>query len=194
METLVSNNKSMINLIQWSHKLQKKFNEFCCEIEGDAIKGDRIRNMRHRKHRYESIQKPVGRFILFLDAILMVAQWVVVHRAGESEELHAIDFLLNVNEETLLSIAFCADAGDEGMKMIREVDTEKHDTSRVATTLATLVAHMDYLFVQAHAPEYGYTAYLLALLERPRTVWMRGIPETRWAKTARPRRASSPDV
>ena len=62
----------------------------------------------------------------------MVAQWCVVNRAGETEEIHVLELLLATNEEVLICVALCADAGDEGMVMIRDVDTEKHDASRVA--------------------------------------------------------------
>ena len=138
MTVLLTQNSSMINSIQWSHKLQDMFNKFCREIEGDKVSGERIRNMRHRKHRYESMQKPLGRLILFLDAVIMVAQWVAVNRPGGAEEVNALEFLLTIDEEALICVALCADAGDEGIQMVRDVDTEKHDTSRVATILSII--------------------------------------------------------
>ena len=64
MHILLPQSKSMINLKQWSHKLSDKFNEFCLKLEDDAVKGDRIRNMRHREHRYDSVQTPLGRLII----------------------------------------------------------------------------------------------------------------------------------
>ena len=66
---------------------------------------DQTKSLNKARHDLQSFKYSKQCKLNNLDAVLMVAQWVVVHCAGEIEELHAMDFHLTVNEETLLCIA-----------------------------------------------------------------------------------------
>ena len=74
-----------------------------------------IKNMGAAKHRYESWAKPLGRFTIFLLAIITTADWMMVTRRGKSEGKDAESFLREVDEVQCLSIALMADSSDEGL-------------------------------------------------------------------------------
>ena len=62
-----------------------------------------MRDLQSAKHRHGSTQKPLGRFILFPDAMLSTAQEILRTRNGRPMESARL-FLNTVNEEALLQL------------------------------------------------------------------------------------------
>lgn len=68
------------------------------------MRANRVRDLQSAKHRHSSTQKPLGRFVLFTDALLSTAQEIVKTRTGKPVE-SARSFLRSINEESLLQLA-----------------------------------------------------------------------------------------
>ena len=44
-----------------------------------------LKNLQMRAHRFNSVARPLGRGILFYEAVVMVAVWCTVHRRSKAE-------------------------------------------------------------------------------------------------------------
>ena len=67
----------------------------------------------------------------------------------------------------LLLLAMLSDAGDEGVIVVRCGDTERADPADAAFNIARFVARIEYLFVQGHCVNCGYTKVMLEFLKHP---------------------------
>ena len=52
-----------------------------------------MKNLQMRAHRFNSVARPLGRGILFYEAVVMVAVWCTVHRRTKAEAETAELFL-----------------------------------------------------------------------------------------------------
>lgn len=120
-------------------------------------------------HRFDSVQKPMARFILHLDALLSVAQRIVRDRKGEVEGKASGAFLAFMSNEVVLQIAMIADAGDEGATLMRFLDVEGLDTARMPHDINRFLTHVTNLFCDRSCLRLpGYTKHALELLRRTR--------------------------
>ena len=125
----------MLYMIEHSETIAGIFNKYCNDVEGTGICATRIKNLKKRKARFESCAKPMGRMIMWFDAVVMTALWVTEHRKNTEDESYAIEFLLALTPEALLTIAMVTDGGDETLRLIRYADTEQHDIAEFAMAL-----------------------------------------------------------
>ena len=65
-----------------------------------------------KNHRFDSLQRPLGRFVLFFDAVVELAVQLAMSRTGRPQE-DAINFLDYIDEEKCIQLAMLADAADE---------------------------------------------------------------------------------
>jgi hypothetical protein len=168
---------SVVNRIKNSVLLSDKFNSFCRQMEDSPIESVRIKNLRFAKHRFDSIQTPLGRSVLMLDALIMTAMWASVNRQGQNVASDMDDFLEFITEERVLTLALCADAGDEVIRIIRYIDTEGHDIAEVPHEINACLSRLDALFVKRKALESGYTKFAIDSLQaKRRTYFIRREP------------------
>ena len=103
-------------------------------------------------------------------AEVLAALWVTEHRKGTDDESRAIEFLLALTPETVLTIALVADSGDETLRLIRCCDTEEHDIAEFVMEVLIYVNRLKWLFLDGHCRREGYTAHCLDALKRNRSV------------------------
>ena len=112
------------------------------------------------------------------DALISVAVWLTTHRKGQHVAELAQDYLENLTNESLLSLAVMADCADETMQFIRFLDTEEHDMSQVQLQVQTMLSRLHYLVIEQHVKDSGYTDHMVQQLRRPRGFLVRGRPKT----------------
>ena len=133
----------------------------------------RIRDLQAAKQRFSSTQKPASRFILYLPALVATATEVQARRAASDIGRRATEFLKNINEEALLTLAMLADAGDESSMVVRFFDTKDHDIADTPQMLGSFIDRISHLFLgRACLSEtivdgivcHSYTSYTIDLL------------------------------
>ena len=68
----------------WQHAVEKMQSNI----------GNNIRNLGMAKHRLESVSKPIGRFVIYLEATVATATWAMHKRQGRSEAGSMAAFLV----------------------------------------------------------------------------------------------------
>lgn len=121
--------------------------------------GNRIRDLQSAKHRFASTQLPLGRFVLFFDAILGVAHKIVQTRTYQPEGASAQEFLDFIDEEKLICLALLADAGDEASALVRFFDGDEYDVAASPVMIRSFLNHIDHLFLRRGALTCGYAAH-----------------------------------
>lgn len=133
-------------------------------LTASPIEGDRIKDLQSAKHRFASTQKPLGRFVLLLDAILATAHEIIDRRPGKAEATYAYEFLEMFDEEQFVTLAMLADAGDEAAALVRFFDSEAYDVASAPAEIRVFLERADLLFLQRGAETSGYTGYALQLM------------------------------
>ena len=158
--------------------MSQKFQEFCQHVQSCPVTANKIRNLKMKKHRFDSLQRPLGRTILWLDAVIMTAIWVVAHRKGQAVAKACAAFLAFLSEERVLMLGMCADGADEAIRIVRYLDTECHDISEVPLETMAFLSRIDFLFTQGNCVNLGYTAHCLTCLKRARGFMLGDEPKT----------------
>lgn len=168
MQTWILGKDSITQKIENSPMFASVFAKYCKEVQERQVDGARIRDLRAKKHRFASYTKPLGRSVLFMDAVISTAIWISVKRKGLPEAAAAEQFLTDLSEPKLLMLAMCADCADECIGITRLLDTEDTDNALVCYELEVFLKRLYFLFVEAR-PLY-ITSVLEAeslLLRRP---------------------------
>ena len=147
-DTLILSPASMTRTIQSSDVLGHIFHNNCQLADG-KVSGRRIKNLSLRKHRFDSVQKPTGRTILYIDAVIMTAIYASVHRKGQRDGDRANAFLSYINERRLLLLAMMADAADECIVLVRFLDSEDYELSTFMLEIESCMSRLHFLFVEA---------------------------------------------
>eukprot|EP00439_Symbiodinium_sp_Y106_P057391 s6343_g8.t1 len=116
--SLVTGRSSITQLIQHSFDFKQWYAEATGASKSKAVSTS-FKTLRAALHRYESLVTPLSCFVLDLEAILSVAMRIARERSGEQAGRSAASFLAAVEPEMLLTAAMLADAGDEGLQLIR---------------------------------------------------------------------------
>ena len=159
---------SMVNVIENSNIFKAKFQEFVQQSTHSF--GIHIKNLSLAKHRFDSTQKPVGRMVLFMDAVISVALYIVAKRARSSREGKiAEDFLRGLTMEDYIQLAMMADAGDETIMLVRLCDSEDFDPATSTHELAEFKRRIMYLFQHGGCLRTeGYTLFAINACRRVR--------------------------
>ena len=80
LERIIRDGGSMVSAIEHSPDLSGVFKGFCENMTDNPVKANGIKNLKMRKHRYDSLQRPLSRLCLWLDAFLMTAVWTMINR------------------------------------------------------------------------------------------------------------------
>eukprot|EP00438_Fugacium_kawagutii_P007891 Skav203673 [mRNA] locus=scaffold259:498:3152:+ [translate_table: standard] len=171
-ETVIAGRRSLTNLIQNSDTLGQVFADFSDRCIDCPVSGAQIRNLSRRAHRFDSYQKPLGRFCLFTSAFLETASWIQVHRQCDKEQHQAASaFLQWMSPQKFLILAMCADAADESLLLTRHFDSEGHDLATLHSAAESYVSRLKYLFLQGNAVRTtGFTSLMLKWLQKARAV------------------------
>lgn len=149
LDLLVYGKASITRRIQNSPVLSSIFAKFVQESEANVVSSGHVRNLQMRKHRFDSVLRPLGRFILHLEAVLQTAVWIAVQRRGEPQGREAEAFLAGISEAHVLLAGMCADAAHESIILVRFLDTEEHDVAEVPVECAAYISKLHYLFNEA---------------------------------------------
>lgn len=169
-----ADHKSLVNRVMNSPDLSKVFNGFVQKIFNSPFKASRIKNLKFKKHRYDSMQRPLSRIIVFFEAFVMTAVWILVHRAGTEVAKDAEHFLLYIDNEKAITLGMCADAADEVIVLIRYLDRESYEIAHVILLCLALLNRIKFLFVDGNAVHLGYTSYIMNVLKSARVFHVKG--------------------
>lgn len=178
LETNIHGGQSMVSLIQNSPHFQEVFKGYCQKIEANPVCCERIKNLSCRKHRFDSLQRPLSRLCLCFDAIVSTAIWITIHRKGQSQAEAAATFLDGLDHESLLLLAACADCSDEAMTLIRFLDSEEHDLAHVQLECQSMLSRLHWLIIERNLQRCGYTHHMAEQLKRARGFLVRGKPKS----------------
>ena len=178
--TVVSEKSSITKLVDNSDTFNSWFGEAIHQAEQKPVLSERIQSLRYAKQRFDSTAKPLGRAVLFMEALIAVAQKISTVRGRSSEEgRRAESFLSFIGPEELLTLAMAADAGDESLMLTRLADDEAMDATTwphhcedYLQRLLTLFGTSEFCF------ESGFTRYMLEFLECRHVYFVEGNPRS----------------
>ena len=174
---LIRDRDSIASVIFKSDVFKRIFHARVAQTVDCPVDGSRITDMASAKHRFASSQKPVGRMILWLDAVIATAHEIVVRRkAGKREARSAVRFLdMVMDPDRLIVLAMMADAGDECSGLLRFFDS-RFDVAETPHVISTFLHKIDCLFLRREVEKCSsYTAIMLkSLKERQRLVLSSG--------------------
>ena len=185
---------SITNLIQHSHIFKSWFvvNETSVQrrlvqeaqhragqgvqaIDNVPILSCAFKDLQLAKQRFDSTQKPMGRFCLSFEAIVLTSMQIATRRAGKPEGKAAIGFLHFCSDlEHVLQMGMLADAGDEGMMFTRFCDSETMDLAMVSYEIRKFLHRIKVLFIDGHAVHLGYTKVMLTAVQAVKLVILPG--------------------
>ena len=183
--------KGIARIIQSSKGISKMFHRACQEVLDAPCSGKRVKNLQYRKHRFDSQQRPLAKFILFFDAFVKVAIHLAADR-NHSDTAHAEEFLSQVTDQQLILLSMCADASDEAVRLIRYFDSDTWDIASMQYECSVYASRLKHLFLDGQVVHSGYTQHMLETLKKSRGWLCRGRPRSiPWRRPCRVCRRSS---
>ena len=162
LDQYITSPESMVALIQYSPDLKHLFE---VAVLSDDNAPFSVRNLGWAAHRFDSMTRPLSRFIVLFDSVWACGIDVWNKRKGTRPSERAHSFLSESSPESLLQLAMLADGSAETLDLIRFFDRETFDSAAVAETLTQYKHRLDTLFVQREVLQCpGHTTHLIALL------------------------------
>ncbi|CAE7323992.1 unnamed protein product [Symbiodinium sp. CCMP2592] len=168
---------SVTQMIEHSTVLSSVYHTYCQKLESCPIHSKRIKDLRAAKHRFASLQKPLGRCVLTWDAVMSTLLWAAANRTG-AERQRCVACLSTLTEERLILMAMCADVADENTRALRYVDSEDWDPAEWPKELGMLMDRLHFLINKGGVLDQGYTACMLDLLREQRGFLVDGAAVT----------------
>lgn len=173
LEKYVRGKRSIAIAIEKSLELKEVYARYVTKCQDSC--GITVRNLSQRKHRADSLQKPLGRFILTHDAMRLTAKWITCNRVGTVDAEVAAAFLKDFGPEEHLQLGMMADAGDETIQLVRFCDVEGLDLAKAPEECRLLDERITYLFDGKRCLEtMGYTKLALEGIKRIMTCQLKG--------------------
>jgi hypothetical protein len=137
--------QSPAQLIHRSPDLRADFGKILKTMEPDNKKY--VSNLRAAKHRFESLQKPLGRTIKYFSAVHALMLRVACVRTSRPQQ-SAKQWLEFVAEtpRNVLMCALLADAADEGMLLVRSFDSEESEINQIGGLIHCFLVRIYDLF------------------------------------------------
>ena len=165
---------SAARMVQNSEELRSQFRARLAR--SPTFRRSKIRNLRAAKHRFESLQRPLGRACKLLRPLVALMAQVANERRDDAAK-KAKEWLAFLAEspQHALQCGMLADAADEGMLLTRPCDAEAMDVASLAARISTFLDRVTNLF----GPNSrcltvpGYIGIILEQLRQP-TVWFVG--------------------
>ncbi|CAE7547558.1 unnamed protein product [Symbiodinium sp. CCMP2592] len=162
LDQYITSPESMTALIQYSADLKHLFE---VAVLSDDNAPFSVRNLGWAAHRFDSMTRPLSRFIVLFDSIWACGIDVWNKRKGTRPGERAHSFLSESSAESLLQLAMLADGSAETLDLVRFFDRETFDSASVAETLTQFKHRLDTLFVQREVLQCpGHTTHIIALL------------------------------
>ena len=135
------------------------------------------RTMSAAKHRFCSLSKPLGRFILHLDAVAETLSRIAALRSDDSG--WAVSFMEGCTSESIVTLAMCADMSAACLDLTRFFDQENMDIALVNLEVGqffhslearvlckTWVFHQQVLFTEGQCFHlHGFTKHAIEVLK-----------------------------
>jgi hypothetical protein len=131
------------------------------------------------QHRFESARSPLGRSIVWFDALLPTANQMYAERKCTDKvgrSCHA--YLHFIDDEGVLQSGMLADATDEHMCLLRPTDTENSQKQKLVTSIENFITRVDHLFNAGGCFKCGYTKVCMKLLGRTRMICIDGVAKS----------------
>ena len=162
--------QSPTRLIQYSCHFKQIFatNIRKQEAEISEVKAHEfLKDLGFAAHRFESLQKPLSRIILFWPAFLTTLVQISWQRRGLEEGTRVLDFLQWLSPQKCLLVAMMADAGQESLELTRMVDYQNFPVEDLPFNLSAFMTRLRCLFVgnQPLCLSTGFTGRMLRLLQ-----------------------------
>jgi len=141
---MIMGRTSVVQIISNSKEFRSWF-ERNVQAMSSHIAG-KVKNLRAAKHRFETFSKPLARLVLFLPAFLKTAQEIASKRDDKPEGRAAAAWLSALTPANLVLLAMLADAGDEGLGLIRAADNEAVDIATMQATVSSFLRNIETLF------------------------------------------------
>jgi hypothetical protein len=166
-ETTVWDNTSVVQVIDRSDVFRQWFREYTAQDSARSAL-PRVSNLSSAKHRFESCSKPLSRFMLHLVAVFKTCHRIASTRDSSHEGGLVRNWLKTVSNEDLLQLALLADAADEGLLLVRQMDSEQFDLASLHATVAGFLARVDFLFKRGGcmAVEHSFVQNCMNMLSR----------------------------
>ena len=172
------NSESIVQQIQYSDVLRQVYARNLRALQYSPLWNQMSDKWFAAKHRFDTWSMPFARVCLTLDAVIQTAQSAHEERRNERIGKTGEQFLDLLSEETVVLIGMLADAGEENLQLVRKLDSEKTTSGSLAAEMQNFVMKLEVLFMNGAVLKSGYTAHVLELLERPRTLYINEVAKT----------------
>lgn len=163
----VADRRSITKLIMNSPDIKAMFVKHAKALEGNVVKGDRVKDLGYAKQRFSSTQKPLTRHVLFFPAMIATACEVSIRRKDSAPGKAAAEYLGWLDSEKAIQLALMADAGEEVNGFLRFYDDPQYDIADAPGELRALVQRLNVLFIQQKAGSLEtYTKVMLQRLDK----------------------------
>ena len=165
-EGTVWHKHSVVQIIDKSDVFRQWFRDYATQVSKRSGKPC-ASNLSSAKHCFESCSKPLGRFILNLVAVFKTCHRISVTRDSSHGEGGLVrNWLATVSSEDLLQLALLADAADEGLVLVRQMDREQFDLATLHSSVGDFVERVRMLFKEGGCMtmEHSFTQHCMDLL------------------------------
>jgi hypothetical protein len=117
----------------------------------DSVSGSefsRGQTLAAAKHRFCSLSKPLGRFILHLDAVAETLNKIAAMKGTEAAQW-ATDWMDGCTSASVLTLAMCADIGAAAVDLTRFFDSEEMDIAEINSEVAVFMQSLQACHVVA---------------------------------------------
>ena len=124
----IDGKNAITKAIQFSPVLKKWFAEANSRSDVRTRITTKVADFAWAKQRYDGITQPLGRFVIFIESLVAVANLTIGIRPNDPA---AIEFLSHLDNESYLQMAMMADATDELSRSVHAFDVDMLDESDV---------------------------------------------------------------
>ena len=166
---------SLCRRVQYSDVWKIRFQQNIKRQKDNPTATRYIKSLSWAAHRFDSTAKPFSRAVVYLESYLATAQQVADERRGTTEGKAATAFLEGLDEEKCITLGNLADAGEETLALVRYLDVENFDKSKLAPEIHNFVSRIHVLFCEKECitMETSFTRHVLNFLKKPRTIFTR---------------------
>ena len=167
MQSIFFGKHSIVAAVENSFLAKNRFEHHVKASNSSKVVESSIRSLSLAKQRFDSTQKPLGRFCLFLQPFLTtVIEMAREKKNDDKNGMRAQAFLAYINEEILLQVGMLADAGDEGSQLCRSFDTELPASEELAAAVDGFIIKISCLFASDEPACLltGYTNHMIKVL------------------------------
>eukprot|EP00438_Fugacium_kawagutii_P027341 Skav236346 [mRNA] locus=scaffold918:83052:85145:- [translate_table: standard] len=115
---------------------------------------DFVKDLGFAAHRFESLQKPLSRIVLFWDSFLTTLVEICWQRRGQDEAKACANFLEWLTPEKCILVAMLADAGEENLQLTRLVDYQGFPVDELGLQRLTGWVRLTESIVEAEFPSF----------------------------------------